>query len=101
MGDEDVKKFVEEKIKGDKVVLFSKSTCPYCVQAKKLFESLGYTYTAIELDKMPNGPSIQDYLGQKTGARTVPRVFIKGKCIGGASDTKQLHDEGRLLALLE
>ncbi|XP_071455208.1 glutaredoxin-1-like [Hetaerina americana] len=94
-------KFVEEKIQGDKVVLFSKSTCPYCDQAKDLFTSLGYKYTAYELDTMPNCSDIQDYLKEKTGARTVPRVFIGGKCIGGASDTKQLHNAGKLKALLE
>jgi glutaredoxin len=30
-----------------------------------------------------DGDGIQKYLGQITGASTVPRVFIGGKCIGG------------------
>ena len=30
---------------------------------------------------------IQDYLGQMTGARSVPRVFVNGKFYGGGDDT--------------
>lgn len=31
----------------------------------------------------------------------VPRVFVNGNCIGGGSDTKQLHQQGKLLPLIE
>lgn len=31
----------------------------------------------------------------------VPRVFVNGTCIGGGSDTKRLHQEGKLLPLIE
>lgn len=31
----------------------------------------------------------------------VPRVFVNGNCIGGGSDTKRLHQEGKLLPLIE
>lgn len=31
----------------------------------------------------------------------VPRVFINGNCIGGGSDTKQLHQQGKLVPLIE
>ena len=39
---------------------------------------------------------IQDVLGEMTGARTVPRVFIKGEFIGGGSDVKNLLESGEL-----
>ncbi|XP_071450781.1 glutaredoxin-2, mitochondrial-like [Hetaerina americana] len=100
MGDSDAGKFVEETISGNKVVLFSKTTCPHCVQAKGLLTSLGCKFTSFELDQMHNGSAIQDYLGKTTGARTVPRVFIGGECIGGASDTMKLHEDGRLMNLI-
>lgn len=45
--------------------------------------------------------AIQDYLSEKTGARTVPRVFIKGKCIGGGSETRTLKDQGKLVPMLK
>ncbi|NXF75025.1 GLRX2 protein, partial [Sclerurus mexicanus] len=82
------------------VVIFSKTTCPYCKMAKEIFEDLNVHYTAVELDRNKNGTQFQDILEQMTGGRTVPRVFVNGTFVGGATDTKKLHDEGRLLPLV-
>lgn len=53
-------------------------------------------YTAIELDQRDDGDEIQTILGEMTGARTVPRVFVKGECLGGGTDVKKLYDSGEL-----
>lgn len=55
----------------------------------------------IELDGRADADEIQSVLGELTGARTVPRVFIGGKCIGGGSDTQQLDKEGTLEKMLK
>lgn len=57
-------------------------------------------YEIIELDQLKHCDEIQSALGSLTGARTVPRVFIKGDCIGGCDDTAQAHKEGRIEKLL-
>ncbi len=49
---------------------------------------------------MPEGDAIQDVLLQLTGGRSVPRVFIKGKFIGGGDDTAALARNGGLAKLL-
>jgi glutaredoxin 3 len=36
-----------------------------------------------------------------TGGRTVPRVFINGKCIGGGDDTAKMEKDGKLKPLLD
>lgn len=41
--------------------------------------------------------AIQDYLQQLTGGRTVPRVFIDKKFVGGSDDIHALHEEGKLV----
>lgn len=64
--------------------------------AKQVFENLQKKYTAIELDEREDGDEIQSILGDMTGARTVPRVFVKGECLGGGSDVKKLYDSGEL-----
>lgn len=46
-------------------------------------------------------PFEQDYMQQLTGARSVPRVFIQGKFIGGGDDTARLASTGELKTLLE
>ncbi|XP_070303749.1 glutaredoxin 2 isoform X5 [Salvelinus sp. IW2-2015] len=83
------------------IVIFSKTTCPYCKMAKNVFNEIGATYKVIELDEHNDGRRLQEALAQMTGARTVPRVFINGNCIGGGSDTKELHQKGKLLPLIE
>ncbi|XP_076036988.1 uncharacterized protein LOC143022581 isoform X1 [Oratosquilla oratoria] len=92
---------VRQKIKENCVMIFSKSYCPYCKIAKKTFNDMGVSYEVIELDKDPNGTSMQDVLDIMTGARTVPRVFVGGKCIGGGSETRDLYKNGQLTTLVE
>ncbi|KAK7869645.1 hypothetical protein R5R35_010013 [Gryllus longicercus] len=92
---------VKELISGDNVVIFSKTYCPYCTMAKEVFNKINVTYSAIELDKRDDADAIQDILGEITGARTVPRVFVKGQCIGGGTDVKKMYEAGKLEVLLQ
>jgi glutaredoxin 3 len=65
-----------------------------------VFDSLKKTYTAIELDDREDARDIQDILGEMTGARTVPRVFVNGVCLGGGTDVKKLYENGELIKKL-
>uniref|UniRef100_A0A1B0DQH4 Glutaredoxin domain-containing protein n=1 Tax=Phlebotomus papatasi TaxID=29031 RepID=A0A1B0DQH4_PHLPP len=117
-----VAQFVRETIASDKVVIFSKTYCPYCSMAKEVsvfgvflgfpdhkfywkffqqFRKLSQDFTAIELESREDGSEIQDVLGEITGARTVPRVFVKGEFIGGGTDVKKLYNDGSLKKMLE
>ncbi|XP_014163590.1 glutaredoxin 2 [Geospiza fortis] len=91
---------IQDIISRNCVVIFSKTTCAYCRMAKNLFQGLNVNYTTVELDLNRNGRQFQDTLEQMTGSRTVPRVFINGTCVGGATDTQKLHEEGKLLPLI-
>lgn len=44
---------------------------------------------------------IQDYLLQLTGARSVPRVFIGGKCVGGGTEVRALSEQNKLVPMLQ
>jgi len=57
------------------VVIFSKTTCPYCKMAKNVFNEIGATYKVVELDEHNNGRRLQETLAQITGARTVSPVI--------------------------
>lgn len=83
-------------IQANNVMVFSKSTCPFCKKVKTLFDSLQIKYYAIELDQIDNGAEIQSKLKDMTGQKTVPNVFIKQKHIGGCDDTLKLHKDGKL-----
>ncbi|BGP28843.1 hypothetical protein JCM10296v2_000579 [Rhodotorula toruloides] len=86
------------------VVVFSKSYCPYCTEAKNILSSLGQSsrMKVLELNQEQNGSAIQQYLAERVGAAkvTVPQVYIKGQPVGGCSDLKKLQAEGKLTSLL-
>ncbi|XP_020285441.1 glutaredoxin-C4-like isoform X2 [Pseudomyrmex gracilis] len=87
---------VNDLIAKDSIVIFSKSYCPYCKMAKEVFDKLKKKYSTIELDDREDAQEIQDVLGELTGARTVPRVFLNGECLGGGTDVKKLFENGEL-----
>ena len=49
---ETIEEFVNKLIKDNKVMIFSKETCPFCVKIKELFSSINQKFVAIELDNM-------------------------------------------------
>ncbi|XP_060095658.1 thioredoxin reductase 3 [Heteronotia binoei] len=91
---------VQAMIGSHQVMIFSKSFCPYCTKVKELFRSLGVEYSALELDKIDDGPTIQDVLLGLTGQRTVPNVFVNGTHVGGCDQTFQAYHSGLLQRLL-
>ncbi|KAN0073680.1 Thioredoxin-like fold [Tylopilus felleus] len=77
--------FVDGKIATHKIVVFSKTYCPFCKQTKQYFQDNHpqETVEVVELDTRDDTDAIQDYLKVKTGARSVPRTFINGESVGG------------------
>ena len=97
--------FVQEKILSKKVVIFMKSQCPFCKLAKQVLQKYVGTaikkseYEEIVLDNNPDANKIQDYLKEITGSRSVPRVFIHGKFVGGGEDIEKLDKSNQLAHL--
>lgn len=93
--------FIQQTLQENPVVIFSKSYCPYCNQAKQVFDELRVPYVAVELNGRSDGSDIQEVLGQMTGARTVPRVFVNKQCLGGGSDVEAMYKSNELQKLLQ
>lgn len=91
---------IENCVKSNKVVIFSKTTCSFCAKVKKLFSTLNADYFALELDTLENGPQMQQAMAAKVGRSTVPQVFIGGQHIGGCDDTMAAYSNGTLEDLL-
>jgi glutaredoxin 3 len=89
-------------IENNKVVIFSKSYCPFCSSTKRLFERMGMEdVVVVELDLDPSGHEMQAELQKLTGQGTVPNVFVNGKHIGGNSDTQAAYKNGVLQEMLK
>ncbi|XP_071793965.1 uncharacterized protein [Asterias amurensis] len=95
------KQFVDAAIVDNKVVVFSKTYCPYCKMAKSALDKCGGKYKVIELENRSDADAIQDYLLKLTGGRSVPRVFIGGKFVGGGTEVEQLKKDNKLTPMLQ
>lgn len=91
---------VKQTVADNKVVVYSKTYCPYCTEAKGLFTKLQVPAKVIELDTMKGGDDLQLGLQEVTGRRTVPQVFVGGKHVGGCDDTMAAYNSGKLKELL-
>ncbi|CAH8353635.1 unnamed protein product [Eruca vesicaria subsp. sativa] len=123
-----VSAFVQNAILSNKIVIFSKSYCPYCLRSKRIFSQLKEQPFVVELDLRgmfyflmspfyldllykkttlsficvcaEDGDQIQYELLEFVGRRTVPQVFVNGKHIGGSDDLADSVENGQLQKLL-
>lgn len=69
-----------------RIVIHSKTHCPYCMRAKEYLSEHGIGYTEIVHDDFGERQSMYDGFGLSDGARTVPQVVIDGVRIGGYAE---------------
>ena len=97
-------RLINEALAEAPVVIFSKTFCPHCKEVVTLLDKLGLTQAphVVELDLLQpeRMNAMQDHLKELTGARSVPRVFIGSKFIGGADVTIAAHTSGKLAEVL-
>ncbi|KAF7327399.1 putative grx1-glutaredoxin [Mycena kentingensis (nom. inval.)] len=93
---------VENAIAEHKVVVFSKSWCPYCKATKALFAEHFHDETPfiVELDERKDGEDIQQYLLTKTGQSSVPNIFINKEHVGGNDKAQAKYKNGELKRLV-
>ncbi len=80
-----------------KVVIYSKTYCPFCVRAKNLLDGKGVKYEEIMVD---SDPQLFADLKQKSGMLTVPQIFIDDQLIGGFTELAALDEKGELDPIL-
>lgn len=56
-----------------KITVYTRTTCSYCVQVKKLLDMKGKAYNEVNID---NDPVAEAAIIAKSGARTVPVVTV-------------------------
>lgn len=92
---------INDYIRPGKIFMFSKSGCPYCVTAKSILKKLNLPFEVIDQDITPPPPSILKEAEKLSGMRTVPKIFVGTKLVGGCSDLEAKLKDGRLKDLLE
>jgi glutaredoxin 3 len=80
------------------IVIYTKSSCPYCHMAKDLLRRKGATFEEIDVSGRPGEQ--QAMSARAKGRRTVPQIFIGDVHVGGCDDLYDLDAAGRLDKLL-
>jgi glutaredoxin 3 len=81
-----------------KIIMYSSTVCPYCINAERLLKSKGVT--EIEKINVDAAPELRQQMMEKTGRRTVPQIYIDDRHIGGFDDLRALDLAGGLDPLL-
>ncbi len=71
-------------------IVWSKSNCAFCDQAKALLKQKGIEF---EERKIGDGFTKEDLLEAVPTARTVPQIFVNKQLIGGFTELKKYFTE--------
>ena len=81
-----------------RVKLYTTSSCPFCIRAKRLLEARGIGFEEIDVG---NDDALREDIIRRTGRRTVPQIFIDERSIGGFEELAALDAAGKLAELHE
>ena len=88
------------------VVMFALEWCEFCWSVRRLFAALDIPYRSVDLDAA-NFDGGQDFaaavraaLHDRTGAPTIPQVFVGGSLVGGATETLDAFNDQTLHKML-
>lgn len=80
-----------------KVVIYTTKFCPYCVAAKRLLDKKKQKFKEIAVDARPD---LRAKMTKKSGATSVPQIWIGDHHVGGCTELFDLESNGSLDQLL-
>ena len=102
MTNDEIRGFIENAIKENRVMLFMKGTpqqpaCGFSMRASGALNALGVKYAA--LDILPD-PRIREELSGVSGWPTIPQLFVDGELVGGSDIVMEMFESGELAEAL-
>jgi monothiol glutaredoxin len=96
--DTEIRDFIDNAIKENKVMLFMKGTpeqpaCGFSMRTSGALNALGVRYAA--LDILPD-PRIRQELSALSGWPTIPQLFVDGELVGGCDIVTEMYETGEL-----
>ena len=82
----------------NKVEIYTKGYCPYCVRAKALMQQKGVEFKEYPIDKQPE--LREEMVNRANGGYTVPQIFINDQHIGGCDEMFALESLNKLDTML-
>jgi cysteine synthase A len=89
-----------------RVVMFALEWCEFCWSVRKMFKAFDIPYRSIDLDSADYqkdnwGGQIRGVLKARIHSPTIPQIFVGGEHIGGATETFDAFNAGKLQKLLQ
>jgi monothiol glutaredoxin len=99
---EEIRKFLEQAIAENDVMLFMKGTpdaprCGFSMRTSAALNSLGVRYAAMDI--LPD-PRIREELSAISDWPTIPQLFVNGKLVGGCDIVTEMYETGELAEML-
>ena len=99
----DLKETIVKDIQKNQVILYMKGTkdMPMCGFSNSVVQILNHYGVEYKDVNVLEDPMIRVKLSEHSNWPTIPQLFVKGELIGGADITKELHENGSLLDILD
>ncbi|MEC9027146.1 MAG: Grx4 family monothiol glutaredoxin [Candidatus Neomarinimicrobiota bacterium] len=99
----DLKEQIVQEIDNNNIILYMKGTkeMPMCGFSNSVVQILNHYGIEYKDVNILTDPMIRVKLSEHSGWPTIPQLFVKGKLIGGADITMELHNNGELLDILD
>ena len=99
----EMKEQISNDIDNNPIILFMKGTkeMPMCGFSNSVIQILNHYGVEYKDVNVLTDPMIREKLSEHSGWPTIPQLFVKGKLIGGADITMELHNNGELLDILD
>ena len=99
----DLSEQIKSEINENPIILYMKGTkempmCGFSNQVVQILNHYGIQYKDVNV---LTDPLIRRKLSEQSGWPTIPQLFVKGKLIGGADITMELHQNGELMDILD
>ena len=102
MTNDEIRAFIENAIKENRVMLFMKGTpdaprCGFSARVTQILQASGADYSAMDI--LPD-PRIREELSGLSGWPTIPQLFVNGELVGGCDIVTEMFESGELAATL-
>ena len=99
----EMKKQIINDIKNNPIILYMKGTkdmpmCGFSNSVVNILNHYGINYKDVNV---LTDPMIRVKLSEHSGWPTIPQLFVNSELIGGADIAMELHNNGKLLDILE
>lgn len=99
----DLSEQIKNDIANNPIILYMKGTkeMPMCGFSNSVVQVLNHYGVEFKDVNILEDPMVRVKLSEHSGWPTIPQLFVKGKLIGGADITIELHQRGELLDILD